>query len=178
MIERGVGVSREELRRYLAGGTDIISSMSSSRKGVSLSGMIVESKEESQHRQMPTLHFSSFACHGRRRRGSSAANPNRTVDEEDGNADTFTSLDLSKGMQDALAEMGFTKMTQVQAKSIPVLLAGKDVLGAAKTGSGKTLAFLIPSIELLHRLKFKPQNGECPASWLRIALNNVRKAPV
>jgi ATP-dependent RNA helicase DDX18/HAS1 len=50
-------------------------------------------------------------------------------------------------------------MTPVQAKSIPVLLTGKDVLGAARTGSGKTLAFLIPSIELLHRLKFKPING-------------------
>ncbi len=50
-------------------------------------------------------------------------------------------------------------MTPVQAKSIPVLLAGKDVLGAARTGSGKTLAFLIPAVELLHRLKFKPMNG-------------------
>ena len=37
--------------------------------------------------------------------------------------------------------------------------SGKDVLGAAKTGSGKTLAFLIPAIEMLHRLKFKPMNG-------------------
>ncbi|RXW17900.1 hypothetical protein EST38_g7956 [Candolleomyces aberdarensis] len=55
--------------------------------------------------------------------------------------------------------MGFTTMTQIQEKSIPVLLAGKDVLGAARTGSGKTLAFLIPAIELLHRLKFKPLNG-------------------
>jgi ATP-dependent RNA helicase DDX18/HAS1 len=55
--------------------------------------------------------------------------------------------------------MGFSTMTQIQEKSIPVLLAGKDVLGAARTGSGKTLAFLIPAIELLHRLKFKPLNG-------------------
>lgn len=55
--------------------------------------------------------------------------------------------------------MGFTTMTPIQEKSIPILLAGKDVLGAAQTGSGKTLAFLIPAIELLHRLKFKPMNG-------------------
>ncbi|OBA17383.1 uncharacterized protein OGAPODRAFT_85757, partial [Ogataea polymorpha] len=60
-----------------------------------------------------------------------------------------------KGIQ----EMGFTKMTEVQARTIPPLLAGKDVLGAAKTGSGKTLAFLIPAIELLYSLKFKPRNG-------------------
>ena len=71
----------------------------------------------------------------------------------------FSTLDLSEPTSRALSEMGLTTMTPVQAKSIPVLLAGKDVLGAARTGSGKTLAFLIPSVELLHRLKFKPMNG-------------------
>ena len=71
----------------------------------------------------------------------------------------FSSLDLSESTSRALSEMGLSTMTPVQAKSIPVLLAGKDVLGAARTGSGKTLAFLIPAIELLHRLKFKPING-------------------
>jgi ATP-dependent RNA helicase DDX18/HAS1 len=35
----------------------------------------------------------------------------------------------------------------------------RDLLGAAKTGSGKTLAFLIPAIELLFKLQFKPRNG-------------------
>jgi ATP-dependent RNA helicase DDX18/HAS1 len=71
----------------------------------------------------------------------------------------FSTLDLSESTTRALSEMGLSTMTPVQAKSIPVLLTGKDVLGAARTGSGKTLAFLIPSIELLHRLKFKPING-------------------
>jgi len=71
----------------------------------------------------------------------------------------FSILELSDQTNRALADMGFTTMTPVQAKSIPVLLAGKDVLGAARTGSGKTLAFLIPAVELLHRLKFKPLNG-------------------
>ncbi|KAF9036479.1 DEAD-domain-containing protein [Hymenopellis radicata] len=71
----------------------------------------------------------------------------------------FSSLDLSPQTMQALEEMGFDTMTNVQAKSIPLLLAGKDLLGAARTGSGKTLAFLIPAVELLHRLKFKPQNG-------------------
>ncbi|KZS93252.1 putative HAS1-helicase associated with Set1p [Sistotremastrum niveocremeum HHB9708] len=74
-------------------------------------------------------------------------------------SEEFRSLDLSEGTLKALDEMGFKKMTPVQARAIPVLLAGKDVLGAARTGSGKTLAFLIPSIELLHRMKFKPRNG-------------------
>ncbi|KAJ2243253.1 ATP-dependent RNA helicase, partial [Coemansia sp. RSA 455] len=71
----------------------------------------------------------------------------------------FDSVPLSDQTQRAIKEMGFTKMTEVQARTIPPLLAGRDVLGAAKTGSGKTLAFLIPAIELLSKLKFKPRNG-------------------
>ncbi|KAG6832225.1 ATP-dependent RNA helicase [Tricholoma furcatifolium] len=71
----------------------------------------------------------------------------------------FSSLELSEQTTRALESMGLTTMTQIQEKSIPLLLAGKDVLGAARTGSGKTLAFLIPAVELLHRLKFKPMNG-------------------
>ena len=71
----------------------------------------------------------------------------------------FSTLDLSTPTTRALSDMKMTTMTPIQAKSIPVLLAGKDVLGAARTGSGKTLAFLLPAIELLHRLQFKPMNG-------------------
>uniref|UniRef100_A0A060TDJ0 ATP-dependent RNA helicase n=1 Tax=Blastobotrys adeninivorans TaxID=409370 RepID=A0A060TDJ0_BLAAD len=71
----------------------------------------------------------------------------------------FSDLKLSENTSAGIKAMGFTKMTPVQARTIPPLLAGKDVLGAAKTGSGKTLAFLIPAIELLHSLKFKPRNG-------------------
>uniref|UniRef100_A0A0K0FXJ4 ATP-dependent RNA helicase n=1 Tax=Strongyloides venezuelensis TaxID=75913 RepID=A0A0K0FXJ4_STRVS len=55
--------------------------------------------------------------------------------------------------------MGFERMTHIQAQTIPALLKGKDVLGSAKTGSGKTLAFLVPAIELLHKLDWKPYNG-------------------
>lgn len=71
----------------------------------------------------------------------------------------FDSLKLSQPTMRAIEKMGFSKMTPVQARTIPPLMAGRDVLGAAKTGSGKTLAFLLPTIELLHSLKFKPRNG-------------------
>eukprot|EP00941_MAST-03F_sp_MAST-3F-sp1_P003832 g3832.t1 len=59
----------------------------------------------------------------------------------------------------AINAMGYEKCTMIQAKAIPPLLAGKDLLGAAKTGSGKTMAFLVPAIELLYKASFKPRNG-------------------
>jgi ATP-dependent RNA helicase DDX18/HAS1 len=74
-------------------------------------------------------------------------------------AKKFSDLSLSEQTLNAIKDMGFTEMTPVQARSIPPLLAGRDVLAGAKTGSGKTLAFLIPAIEMLRALKFKPRNG-------------------
>ncbi|GME32506.1 atp-dependent rna helicase has1 [Neofusicoccum parvum] len=71
----------------------------------------------------------------------------------------FEDLQLSERTQKAIKEMGFESLTEIQKKAIPPLLAGRDVLGAAKTGSGKTLAFLIPIVEMLHSLRFKPRNG-------------------
>ncbi|KAL1506777.1 hypothetical protein ABEB36_006078 [Hypothenemus hampei] len=59
----------------------------------------------------------------------------------------------------AIVDMGFSTMTEIQARSIPPLLEGRDLVGAAKTGSGKTLAFLIPAVELIYKLKFMPRNG-------------------
>ena len=50
-------------------------------------------------------------------------------------------------------------MTHIQARTIPHLLKGRDILGAAKTGSGKTLAFLIPALELLLKANFTQKNG-------------------
>lgn len=71
----------------------------------------------------------------------------------------FSSLPLSKPTLDGIAAMGFTNMTRIQEKAIPAVLAGKDLLGAAKTGSGKTMAFLVPIVELLSRAQFKARNG-------------------
>lgn len=77
-------------------------------------------------------------------------------------ADTsFKSLEgaVSEATLKGVADMGFSHMTEIQAKTIPPLLEGRDLLGAAKTGSGKTLAFLIPVVELISKLGFKPRNG-------------------
>lgn len=51
-------------------------------------------------------------------------------------------------------------MTDVQAHTIPLVLADHSVMVKAKTGSGKTLAFLIPIVELVHKVGFKPRNGK------------------
>ncbi|KAL8424557.1 hypothetical protein Efla_005663 [Eimeria flavescens] len=71
----------------------------------------------------------------------------------------FDALDICEPVKKALKEMQMERLTEIQAKAIPRLLEGKDVLGAAKTGSGKTLAFLVPALELLYQVKFLPRNG-------------------
>ena len=71
----------------------------------------------------------------------------------------FSELSLSSKTMQAIEDMKFEDMTEIQQRGIPPLLAGRDVLGAAKTGSGKTLAFLIPAVEMLSALRFKPRNG-------------------
>jgi ATP-dependent RNA helicase DDX18/HAS1 len=71
----------------------------------------------------------------------------------------FSDMPLQDKTKSALAALGFNKMTQIQAKSIPDSLAGKDIVGAAKTGSGKTLAFLVPIVELLTTVQFTRKQG-------------------
>lgn len=71
----------------------------------------------------------------------------------------FSTLEVDPKILSALETMGMEFMTEIQAKAIPPLLAGRDVLGAAQTGSGKTLAFLIPAFQLLRKGYFKARNG-------------------
>ncbi len=54
---------------------------------------------------------------------------------------TFESLALTEPLTRALAVLGFSRMTPIQAHALPPLLAGRDVIGQARTGSGKTVAF-------------------------------------
>lgn len=67
---------------------------------------------------------------------------------------SFHSMSLSRPILKGLAEIGFSSPTPIQAKTIPVALAGKDVVGGAVTGSGKTAAFVIP---ILERLMYRPK---------------------
>ncbi|CAK7198436.1 ATP-dependent RNA helicase [Sporothrix eucalyptigena] len=81
------------------------------------------------------------------------------VDAANSSTTAFADLNISEKTKKGLADMGLETMTEIQRRALPPLLAGKDLLGAAKTGSGKTLAFLVPAVEMLYSLKFKPRNG-------------------
>jgi superfamily II DNA/RNA helicase len=61
----------------------------------------------------------------------------------------FDSVGLDPSLQRAVAAQGYTTMTPIQAKAIPYVLAGRDIMGAAQTGTGKTAAFSLP---LLHKM--------------------------
>ena len=62
---------------------------------------------------------------------------------------TFESLGLSADLLQTVMEEGYTEPTPVQAKAIPLVLAGRDVLAAAQTGTGKTAAFTLPILDRL-----------------------------
>ena len=61
----------------------------------------------------------------------------------------FTELGLSEPILRAVAEMGYRHPTPIQAQAIPVVLAGRDVLGVAQTGTGKTASFTLPLLDIL-----------------------------
>ncbi|RPD83828.1 ATP-dependent RNA helicase RhlB [Luteimonas sp. 100069] len=66
---------------------------------------------------------------------------------------TFSSFDLHPALLAGLEEAGFTRCTPIQALTLPLALAGRDVAGQAQTGTGKTLAFLVA---VINRLLSKP----------------------
>ena len=65
---------------------------------------------------------------------------------------SFSTLDLHPSILKNLGDLGYEEMTPIQAQSLPLMLAGKDVIAQGKTGSGKTAAF---GLALLAKLKVK-----------------------
>jgi ATP-independent RNA helicase DbpA len=89
----------------------------------------------------------------------------------------FSALNLKPELLTVVQELGFSEMTPIQEKSIPVLLSGKDVIGQSKTGSGKTAAFLLP---ILNQVEINQKTLQaiiiCPTRELAIqVLAEVRK---
>jgi superfamily II DNA/RNA helicase len=62
---------------------------------------------------------------------------------------TFADTGLSEPILSAIAEKGYIYPTPIQAQAIPVVLAGRDVLGVAQTGTGKTAGFTLPMLDIL-----------------------------
>ncbi|KAF1027977.1 MAG: ATP-dependent RNA helicase RhlE [Burkholderia plantarii] len=62
---------------------------------------------------------------------------------------TFDQFGLAPDILKAITEQGYTKPTPIQAQAIPVVLSGRDVMGAAQTGTGKTASFSLPIIQRL-----------------------------
>src|SRR5215210_38893 len=72
-------------------------------------------------------------------------------DDEPG-SDGFEQLGLRKETLAALDDLGYEEPTPIQRETIPLLIAGRDLLGQAATGTGKTAAFALPALELVDPL--------------------------
>src|SRR5512137_1607376 len=66
-------------------------------------------------------------------------------------APLFNTLPLDPKLLRAVSDAGYVAMTPIQAKAIPIVLAGRDVMGAAQTGTGKTAAFTLPLLQKMLR---------------------------
>ena len=69
----------------------------------------------------------------------------------------YAELNVSPEIRRAVEAMGFTEMTEVQEKAIPLMMAGHDMIAKAPAGTGKTCAFGIPVIERIQKEKKVPQ---------------------
>jgi len=80
---------------------------------------------------------------------------------------TFKSFALHESLQNGLENAGFEFCTPIQAQSLPLLLAGRDVAGQAQTGTGKTIAFLLAAFQrLLVDEPFKNWDGKQPRAFI------------
>lgn len=88
---------------------------------------------------------------------------------EDMETERFDDLALSKELLKAVRDVGYEEMTPIQAKAIPLILQGKDIIGQAQTGTGKTLAFGLPVLESISPRVKRPQAIVlCPTRELAI----------
>ncbi len=69
----------------------------------------------------------------------------------------FSDFDLLPALQTCLTDFDFAAPTEIQSLAIPILLAGRSLVGVAETGSGKTAAFALP---ILHALKTLEEQGD------------------
>src|SRR5947209_3707172 len=63
----------------------------------------------------------------------------------------FSKLGLAPAIVDGVKAMGYVEPTPIQLRAIPLILAGRDVIGSAQTGTGKTAAFALPILSKLEK---------------------------
>ncbi|MFB9052974.1 DEAD/DEAH box helicase [Formosa undariae] len=73
---------------------------------------------------------------------------------------SFKDLQLNRPLLRAIAESGYNEPTLIQEKTIPFVLAGKDVIASAQTGTGKTAAFALPILQLFFDNQNAPKGGK------------------
>lgn len=97
---------------------------------------------------------------------------------------SFSEMSLSRPLLRALTALNLTVPTPIQAKSIPLALLGRDILGSAVTGSGKTAAFMLP---ILERLQYRDRSKAgaacrvlvlCPTRELAVQCESVGRSLV
>src|SRR6185437_1917002 len=89
---------------------------------------------------------------------------------------TFQSLGLVPPVMEGIRDAGFTICTPIQAQTLPIALAGKDVAGQAQTGTGKTAAFLVALYQTL--LTHPPSQNRSPTSVRALVLAPTRELAV
>ena len=117
----------------------VVSSMQKSELSAEL--LLNHRRQQTTWEEKPTVRLYTMAPD----RGKAAAKPSSSRAWE------ALTPSLSEWILDAVSSMGFSRMTPVQASTIPLFMGYKDVVVEAVTGSGKTLAFLIPIVEKLLR---------------------------
>ncbi|HEX3889877.1 MAG TPA: DEAD/DEAH box helicase [Verrucomicrobiae bacterium] len=70
---------------------------------------------------------------------------------------SFTALGLSEKILEGVKAMGYVEPTPIQLRAIPLVLAGRDVIGSAQTGTGKTAAFALPILSKLGAHESRPR---------------------
>jgi ATP-dependent RNA helicase RhlE len=83
---------------------------------------------------------------------------------------SMNDLNLIPALVDAVADMGYTEATPIQAQAIPIVLAGRDLIACAATGTGKTAAFMLPALAASPCRKNRPLPGVILSPTRELAL--------
>jgi len=81
---------------------------------------------------------------------------------------SFETFELIPELLRAVHDAGYSTATPIQARAIPIVLGGRDLLGAAQTGTGKTAAFALPILQRLHATQPAPRGPRAPRALVLV----------